>query len=200
MPGPSRPAAADSPRRRRSDADRSVTAILDAALLALASDPEASRAEIARRAGLVRATVYAHFPTRESLVDAVTDRAIADSARAIADAEPDRGEPEEALARILATAWRQLSQFHALVAINTRLPKEEFHRRHLPVIRELAPLIERGQKAGAFRSDLPVAWHLSIVLAVVHTASGELRAGRITEAQVEPALITTVLAALGPDR
>ena len=36
--------------------------ILDAAVDALASDPEANMAEIARRAGVVRATVPVHFP------------------------------------------------------------------------------------------------------------------------------------------
>ena len=75
--------------------------ILDAALDALASDPEASMAEIARRAGVVRATIYVHFPTRESLIEAVTERAIAEVTQAMAAAEPDRGDPAEALQRVL---------------------------------------------------------------------------------------------------
>ena len=80
---------AKTQRRRRSDADRSVQAILEAALEALASDPDASMAEIARRAGVVRATIYAHFPTREALLDAVMEHAVAQVAEATAAAEPD---------------------------------------------------------------------------------------------------------------
>jgi AcrR family transcriptional regulator len=189
--------AASAPRRRRADAERSVRAILAAALDALTGDPDASMAEIARRAGVVRATIYVHFPTRESLLDAVMEDAVADVARATSEADPRSGEPEEALERVLLATWRKLDQFHALLAINTtRLSPEELHRRHLPVTAQLAPLIERGQKEGVFRSDLPVSWHLAVIRAIVHTASGELRSGRISEADVERAMLATALAAI----
>ena len=173
---------APAPRRRRADADRSVAAILAATLEALASDPDASMAEIARRAGVVRATIYVHFPTRESLLDAVMEHAVAEVAQATSDAEPERGEPREALERVLRATWQKLDSFQALLTINTaRLSPEELHRRHLPVVSLFAPLIERGQKAGVFRSDLPVSWHLAVIRALAHTASFELQAGRIAE-------------------
>ena len=189
---------AKTQRRRRADADRSVQAILEAALEALASDPDASMAEIARRAGVVRATIYVHFPTRDSLLDAVMEHAVAEVAQATRDAEPTRGEPKEALERVLLGTWRQLSRFHTLLAINTsRLSAKELNRRHLPVTTQFAPLIERGQKTGVFRSDLPVSWHVAVIRSLVHTASAELQSGRLTEANVEQTVVTTVLAAIG---
>src|SRR3954451_20423631 len=189
--------AEQTQRRRRSDADRSVQAILEAALEALASDPEASMAEIARRAGVVRATIYAHFPTRDSLLDAVMEYAVAQVARATEAAEPARGEPAEALERVLRSTWKQLSQFHALLAINTaRLSAKELHRRHLPVMTLFVPLIERGQKDGVFRRDVPVSWHLAVIRALVHTASAELQSGRLSETEVEQTMLSTVLAAM----
>jgi TetR/AcrR family transcriptional regulator, mexCD-oprJ operon repressor len=189
---------ATTQRRRRSDADRSVEAILAAALDALASDPEASMAEIARQGGVVRATIYVHFPTRESLLDAVMERAVADVARAMTAAEPGRGDPQTALERVIRATWRELGRFHALLAINmNRLSVEELHRRHLPVTTQLVPLIERGRKKGDFRSDVPVSWQIAVIRAIVHTASAELRSGRISEAEVEPVLLATVLAAIG---
>jgi TetR/AcrR family transcriptional regulator, mexCD-oprJ operon repressor len=193
---------ATTQRRRRSDADRSVAAILAAALDALAGDPDVSMAEIARQAGVVRATIYVHFPTRESLLDAVMERAVADVARAMTDAEPQRGEPKEALERVLRATWKELGRFHALLAINIgRLSVEELHRRHLPMTTLLVPLIERGQKTGVFRSDLPVAWDVAVIRSIVHTASAELKSGRISAAEVEPVMLETVLAAIsGPER
>ena len=189
-------ASARSKRRRRADAERSVARILDAAVDALASDPEASMAEIARRAGVVRATIYVHFPTRESLLEAVTERAIAEVTQAMAAGEPDRGDPAEALQRVLTAAWQELGRFHALVAINTRRPQAELRRLHRPVLGLLQPLIERGQRAGTFRSDVPAAWHLSMLLALIHAASAELQTNRLRAAEIESALVTTVLGAL----
>ena len=170
--------------------------ILDAALDALASDPEASMAEIARRAGVVRATIYVHFPTRDALIDAVTERAIAEATATIEAAEPERGDASDALRRVVISAWRTLERYHALVAINTRLAPAELHARHRPVLELLAPLIERGQRDGSFRSDVPATWHLSMVMALMHAASAELQAGRMPEEDAEASLSATVLGAL----
>jgi TetR/AcrR family transcriptional regulator, mexCD-oprJ operon repressor len=191
------PAEAPAPKRRRADAERSVAAILDAALEALASDPDSSMSTIARRAGLVRATIYVHFPTRTALLDAVMEHAVAQVVEAMRGAEPQRGEPVEALERVLRATWRQLAHFHALLALNTaRLSAEELHRRHVPMLDQLEPLIERGQKQGIFRSDLPVAWLLAVIRAIVHTASHESQGGRIPESEAEAAMLTTAINAI----
>jgi TetR/AcrR family transcriptional regulator, mexCD-oprJ operon repressor len=196
---PANPREPTEERRRRADADRSVARILEAAIDALAGDPEASMAEIARRAGVVRATVYVHFPAREALIAAVTERAMAEVIQVIEAAEPERGDPADALRRVVTEAWRTLGRYHALIEINTRLPQAELHQRHGSVLATLGPLIERGQRAGAFRADVPAAWHLATLIALVHVASAELRAGRLRAKDVEPALVATVLGALsGP--
>ena len=188
-----------SARKRRADAERNIQAIIDAALEALASDPDASMAEIARRAGVVRATIYMHFPTREALLDAVMENAVAQVAEATRTAEPTLGEPEEALQRVLSATWQKLSHFQTLLAINTsRLSAKELHRRHQPVMTQFVPLIERGQQKGVFRSDVPVSWHLAMIRAIAHAASAEARSGRIPASDVERTMLTTALAAISP--
>ena len=199
MPSTEKKSDASAPKRRRADAERNIQAIINAALEALADDPDASMAEIARRAGVVRATIYMHFPTRETLLDAVMENAVAQVAEATRAAEPTQGEPEEALERVLRATWHKLSDFQTLLAINTsRLSAKELHRRHQPVMTQFVPLIERGQAKGVFRSDVPVSWHLAMIRAIAHAASAEVRSGRIPAAEVEPAMLSTALAAISP--
>jgi AcrR family transcriptional regulator len=188
---------ASAPKRRRADAERSISAITNAALAALAEDPDVSMAEIARRAGVVRATIYMHFPTRDSLLDAVMEHATALVADATRDAEPERGEPKEGLERVLLATWRQLGQFHNILQINiNRLSAKELHRRHLPITTQIVPLLARGQADGVFRDDVSALWLIAVVRAIVHVASTELQAGRLTEADVERTMLTTALAAV----
>lgn len=183
-------------RRRRSDADRSVAAILDAAIDALTDDPDVSMAAIARRAGVVRATIYVHFPTREALIAAITARAIDDATDALRAASPNKGDPADALARILIASWQALGRYHALVQINTRLGLEHIRAIHQPVLRLVRPLLKRGQASGAFNPDLPIDWMLTVLLELIHAASREVNAGILPASKAEAALIASVLGAL----
>jgi AcrR family transcriptional regulator len=185
-----------APHTRRADARRSIASILDGAIEELARDPDASMGAIAGRAGVARATLYAHFPTREALIAEVTDRAIAEATETIGAAAPEEGEPREALARVVAAAWRTLGRYHALVAINSRLSPERLRALHEPVVGRLRPLIERGQKSGAFNADVPADWLLTVALELVHAASREVSAGRLPEKAAEPALLAAVAGAL----
>jgi TetR/AcrR family transcriptional regulator, mexCD-oprJ operon repressor len=194
---PTHPEPTARPPRRRADAERSIARILDTAVDALASDPDASMAAIARRAGVVRATIYVHFPTREALIDAVTQRAMTEVSAVIDAAEPERGDPADALRRVLTLTWRELGRYHALVAVTTQLPHAEVRAKHHPVLDRLEPLIARGQRDGNFRSDVPSAWHLSMLMALIHAASAELQAARIPADHAETALLSTALGAIG---
>ena len=127
------------------------------------------------------------------------EHAVAQVADATRGAEPERGDPVEALDRVLRATWRGLAQFHGLLALNTaRLSAEELRRRHLPVLDQLEPLIRRGQGDGSFRGDLPVGWHLAVIRAIEHAARHEIQGGRLTEAAAEAAMLSTALSAISP--
>src|ERR1700679_1242967 len=60
-----------TPQHQRSDAAQNRESILAAALDALTETADASLNSIAKRAGVANATLYRHFPTRQSLILAV---------------------------------------------------------------------------------------------------------------------------------
>ena len=123
--------------------------------------------------------------------------AVGQVVEAMRGAEPQQGEPLEALERVLRATWRQLAQFHGLLALNTaRLSAEELHRRHLPMLDQLEPLIERGQKQGVFRRNHSVSWQLAVARSLVHAASAEIRSGRMRDSEAEPVMISTILDAI----
>ena len=93
-----------------------------------------------------------------ALLDAVMEHATAQVVEAMRGAEPQRGDPVEALERVLRATWRQLAQFHGILALNTaRLSAEELHRRHVPMLDQPSP---RSQSGRARRLAL---WHVVIV-------------------------------------
>jgi AcrR family transcriptional regulator len=183
---------------RRADARRSIARLLDAAVEEFAREREASMDAVARRAGVARATLYAHFSSREALIAAVTERAISEAGQAIASANPAEGDPREALARVLAAAWRTLGRYHALVEINARLAPARLRNIHAPILGQLRPLLERGQADGAFNRDLPLDWMLTVILELIHAASREVRGRRLPPKAAERALVASVAGALSP--
>ena len=189
---------ATGPRAQRADARRNVAAILDAATDCLARDPEVSTADIAAAAGVGRITLYGHFKNRAELVDAVMGRAI-EHADAILAATDTAGDPREALARLVAASWQIVHRFrNILLAAHRELPNERIRGIHDPVLRLVQLLIERGQRTGAFRSDMPMHWLTTTSFSLMHAAAEDVAAGRL-DASDAPRLITaTLLGAFTP--
>jgi len=186
--------AAEAPRARRADARRNVEAILDAAVACLARDPDVSVVEIAAAAGVGRVTLYGHFKTRAELVDAALVRTI-ERADQILDTTDTTGDPVEALVRLVASSWQIVDQFrNVLLAAQRELPAERIRGVHDRVLRRIQSVVERGQRDGAFRTDLPKRWMVTTVISLMHAAAGDAAAGRVEVDQV-PGLITATLLA-----
>ena len=182
-------------RRRRADAERSIAAILDAAVKVLNERPEASMAEIARAAGLTRQTVYAHYSSREELLQAVIERETAGAVAALEAARLGEGPPEEALRRLLDVTWDA-----ALQLVRVPLPRvsaEEEYELHRPILEPVEKLIRRGQRAGAFDRRLKPAWLGAVFIMLSHTAAEELAAGRLSPAEARRAREQSILRVFG---
>jgi len=185
---PSTDARGTARRTQRADARRNVAAILDAATDCLARDPDTSIARIAAAAGVGRITLYGHFSTRAELVDAV-----------LARTTDTGGDPADALARLVAASWQLVHQFrNILLAAHRELPAERIRGVHDPILRRVQSLIGRGQRAGAFRTDLPGHWLTTTVFSLMHAAAEDAAVGRIQPGDAAGLISATLLAAFTP--
>jgi AcrR family transcriptional regulator len=186
---------ADAPTSdpRRAIAERNVEAILDGAERLLARGEQASISAAAAAAGVSRPTVYAHFPGRERLLEALVERAVRRASAAIESAELDRGPAAEALQRLIAAGWRELDHNEDIArASAAALSADAMRRAHETVRAAIRRLVERGRREGAFRSDVPVGWLVTSCLALIHAAAEAVRAGELESERAAELLSVTV--------
>lgn len=180
-------------RRRRSDARRSIDAILNAARVVLGERLDASMEDIAATAGVTRQTVYAHFPSRDALIAALVEAAAAEYAALLDEAGLDTAPPADAMARFLGAGWRFLDRYPLLLnAAADRIPRPESDPHDL-VPPLLERLIRRGQDAGDFDASLPAAWLTAAVFGLQHTAAAQIATGRLTAHEAEALCLESTL-------
>lgn len=169
---------------------------MDAAAETLRERMDASVDDIARAAGVSRQTVYAHFPSRDALLAAVTERAVREAEAAIDVTEAGSLPPRQALTRVLDAGWRVAARYPVLWHLPA-VAEEEDASRHAPVLDPLAAIIRRGQETGDFDASLPPGYLLSAMLALGRTAESEVKAGRMTIDEASRAVHHSVLRLLG---
>jgi AcrR family transcriptional regulator len=178
--------------RKRADAERSIARIVSAARTSLSEDPDATIDAIAAAAGVGRMTLYGHFKTRAELVEA----ALVDALRAgeeTLSAVDLGGDARDALNRLLASSWALVAESAALLAAAQGvLPAGRIRDLHVGPGERIEELIRRGQREGAFRTDLPIEWLVNVVHYVLHGAAEENRGGRIKTTDVAAVVTTTV--------
>lgn len=185
----------------RADARRNARGILDAAAEMLATDPQVSLDRVAAHAQVSRTTLYHHFPGRDALLDALTDRSISEVCSALQSARPTEGTSVEAMQRSLRSAWQVVGRYRGLLSINPRrLGRDELRRRLDPAVQPIRALIIRGQRNGEFDTTLPPDWLLGLVIDMIHAASAQVSAGTMDPRTAEQALLRSAAAVLASDR
>ncbi|MFI7140543.1 TetR/AcrR family transcriptional regulator [Streptomyces massasporeus] len=165
----------------RADANR--RRILDVALAELLRDPDASMDQIARAAGVVRRTVYGHFPSREALISTLVDEAVEALSAAHAAGRENVRDPAEAVARSVLSVWAIADRYRLLVALAQRtVTMQGIRERLAPVRQESIGLLQRGLDEDVFSSPLPapaLAYvHEQMLFAVMEAVNDGLLAAR----------------------
>ncbi|MFF4352651.1 TetR/AcrR family transcriptional regulator [Streptomyces sp. NPDC001530] len=147
-----------------SRADVNRRRILDVALAELLRDPDASMDQIARAAGVVRRTVYGHFPSREALIGTLFEGAAEAVETAHAAGREGIEDPAESLSRSTLAVWEVADRYRLLVALAQRSVTVQGIRERLTPVREsCTEVLQRGLDQGVFESPLPAP-----ALAYVH--------------------------------
>jgi AcrR family transcriptional regulator len=178
---------------RQAIAERNVEAILDAAQRLLERREQPNISAVAAEAGVSRPTVYAHFPDRQRLLEALVERAVRHTMTAIESAEPERGPAGDALQRLLAASWEELARNEETArAAASELSADAMRRAHHAARAVIRELVERGRREGTFRSDVGADWLVTSSLALIHAAAEEVRAGELDSEGALHALSLTV--------
>jgi hypothetical protein len=108
-------------------------------------------------------------------------------------AQPDVGPADEALHRMVAASWGRLARFEALArGASEHLSPGALHRTHEPMMAPLHALVERGRREGAFRTDLPSEWLVTMFFTLMHGADEHVRAHDVPRERALEMLTTTV--------
>jgi AcrR family transcriptional regulator len=185
---------------REALAERNEVAILDAAERLLGRGQQTSVSALASEAGLSRPTVYAHFPNRQRVLEALVERTVRQAIAVLEAAEPERGPALAALQRLLATGWEEIGRHEAIGAASAgQLSAQAMRRAHESARAVIRRLLERGRREGSFRTDVPTGWIITSSLALIHAAAEEVRAGELgKQAALDVLTVTVTELVVGP--
>ena len=164
-----------APRKPRSDAQRNRERILDAAKQAFTrSTGNINLDDIAKKAGVGPGTLYRHFPTRESLLEAVYRSEVeklAAAERELAKTLP----PVEALRAWMLLFVDYIAAKHVIApALNTLVggSSKLFESSGTQVKAAMRALVKRAIASGDIRPDLDPIDLLRALIGVSNVASG----------------------------
>ncbi|MGK2880302.1 MAG: TetR/AcrR family transcriptional regulator [Mycobacterium sp.] len=167
---------------------RTRTAILDAAMTVLATEPTASLAEVAAAADVGRSTLHRYFPERSDLVRALAMHVHALSNAAIERAELDCGLPVDALRRVIE-GQLDLGRIVNYVYSDPTIAADPELRVHLDGGDEaIVEMLDRLSVAGP---DGPKSWPRRVFWALLQAGFEAIRDG-VPRVQVVDAIMASL--------
>lgn len=153
-------------------------ALRDAAAL-LSRRATASMDEIAKAAGISRATLHRHFPGRDALVRALGLLGIAQMDERLDAARIEEGDPVEAVRRLIDEAMPVSGFLAFLYGENQLYDLPEVNEGWARVDERVSALFRRGQEQGLFRYDLTPTWLGEALYALIAASAWCVQDGRM---------------------
>lgn len=185
---------------QRRDARSNRARILDVAQRVLADNPDATINDVAAAAGVVRRTVYAHFASREALIDGIALEA-ADSISAALGRVPAADESAVTVfVRQTLALTRVGDQYRLLLAVaRTDLGHNGIHKLLGPMREAAAAVIRRGQREGVFSSYQAAEVLILNIEAIALSILDATNAGLLTDPAGAATTSSLVLLGIAPE-
>ncbi|MFI5474260.1 TetR/AcrR family transcriptional regulator [Streptomyces cacaoi] len=190
---------AREPQRRNSRSNRAR--ILATARQELGRNPDVTLEEIARASGVVRRTLFGHFPGRAALLEALAEEASEALRGALAVATAPQEPAERALAHFVHTIWPVGDRYRLLLALARRdLGNERVAEILAPARDEATAILARGQRDGVFHTQLPPAVLSAGLEAMQVALLEEVNTGALEDDGTRTAVVTLVAAGVPEER
>ncbi|MFF5446719.1 TetR/AcrR family transcriptional regulator [Streptomyces sp. NPDC012888] len=153
--------------------------VLRAAAALLSRKSTATMDEVAKAAGIGRATLHRHFAGRDALIRALEDLGIREFERAFDRARLDEGSAVEALKRLVAESEPDAQLLAFLVTENQLFEGDQINEGWTRLDARVSALFKRGQEEGDIRIDLSPAWLTEALYGLVGACAWAVMDGRV---------------------
>jgi AcrR family transcriptional regulator len=175
-------------------------AVLRAAATLLATDSGASLAEIAAAAGMGRTTVHRAFPTRSALLTALALDAVHRLQDALVSARLEEGRVPAVLERVVEAVLPLADELHFLDAGPEVWDLPQLQDAWWSVTASLDALVERGQREGDIRPDVPAEVIVEAFTGMLWSVWQGVHDGRVAPATASRHVVTLALGAVSSQR
>ncbi|MFT2019081.1 TetR/AcrR family transcriptional regulator [Streptomyces sp. 796.1] len=158
--------------------------VLRAAATLLTRKATASMDEIAKAAGISRATLHRHFAGRDALIRALEELGLARFGAALDAADIEQGDVPQALRRLVAHT-RDEAPLLAFLTTENQLFEGEVNAGWDRLDARLTGLFQRGQERGEVRVDLTAAWCAEALYGLLGAGAWAVHNGRIAPNDME---------------
>lgn len=152
--------------------------VLRSAAALLTRRSTATMDEVAKSAGISRATLHRHFAGRDALVRALESLGIEECDKALDAARLDEGPASEAVRRLVREAEPAAGLLAFLYTENQLFEGEEQNDGWARIDARISALFRRGQQSGEFRIDLTPVWLTEALFGLLASAVWLLQSGK----------------------
>ncbi|WP_223005907.1 TetR/AcrR family transcriptional regulator [Streptomyces genisteinicus] len=154
--------------------------MLRTAAAVLSRKSTATMDEVARAAGIGRATLHRHFAGRDALVRALEALGIRELESALDRSRIDDGPAGEALRRLIGE-MQPSADLLAFLYTENQLFEGEIDEGWARLDARVSDLFRRGQQQGEFRIDLTPAWLTEALYGLVGSCAWAVMDGRVAQ-------------------